>query len=148
MVEVRMRQHNIRALLTDPSEQIPRRMHTYTRRTANNARKNAPVDTGHMRASVRSEVTTRGLVITGRVWSPLEYAKYQEMGTGVYAGNGPIKGNPYLAFKPKKGGPARKGQKLSKKGLVVVTEVKGTPPTHWLSDALADAVPWPVRRNY
>lgn len=148
MVDVRLNHGNIRALITDPAEQIPRRMHTYTRRTANAARSNANVDTGHMRASVRSSVETRGLVVVGRVWSPLEYALYQEMGTGIYAGKGPIKGNPYLAFKPRKRGPARRGQKLGKSGLVVVTEVKGTPPTHWLSNALEESVPWPVHRNY
>lgn len=148
MVQVRLHHANIRQLITSPDEQIPRTMANYTRQTANKARNNAPVDTGQLRASVQTSVSVDGLRVVGRVWTPLAHGLWQEAGTGVYAGKGPIKSKrgKYLVFPAKKGGPPRRGSRGGKT-LVFATEVKGVPPTHWLSNALEDTVPWPIRRN-
>ncbi len=44
-------------------------------------KKNAPVDTGRLRASIVPEVVTQGQVLQGIVGSNVEYAPYQEFGT-------------------------------------------------------------------
>lgn len=146
-IHVRLHEGNIRQLITSPAEQIPRTIAAYTRRTANRARTNAPVDTGQLRASVQTSVTTDGLRVVGRVWTPLEHGLWQELGTGIYAGKGPIrpKRGQYLVFPAKRMGPPRRGGRGGK-ALVFAKEVKGTPPTHWLSNALDETVPWPIHR--
>ena len=45
------------------------------------ARKNAPVDRGPLRASITPEVVVRSNVIQGIVGSNVKYAPYQELGT-------------------------------------------------------------------
>lgn len=149
MVDVDMNHANIRALLTSPAGPVVRDVEKYTRTTANLAKAKAPTDNGALRASITSSVSIRGEKIVGRVSSPLDYARYQELGTGVYAGKGPIrpKKGKFLVFRPKKPGPQVRGGKGGKKGLVFATEVKGTPPTHFLEESLRAAVPWPVHRN-
>ena len=52
------------------------------------AKKGCPVDTGHLRASIMSEVEAGDLKITGRIGSNLEYAPYVHQGTGIYAEDG------------------------------------------------------------
>jgi hypothetical protein len=51
------------------------------------ARQKSPVDTTNLRNSISYQVKTN---TEGRVFSNVEYAIYQEMGTGVYAGKGYI----------------------------------------------------------
>jgi len=51
------------------------------------ARKEAPVDTGRLRASIGSEILrTAGSEIVGRVGSNIDYASYQEFGTRYQSG--------------------------------------------------------------
>lgn len=45
------------------------------------AKKNAPVDTGRLRASITPEVTTQGEIVKGVVGSNVKYAPYVELGT-------------------------------------------------------------------
>lgn len=45
------------------------------------AKKNAPVDTGRLRASITPEVTTTGETVQGVVGSNVKYAPYVELGT-------------------------------------------------------------------
>lgn len=53
----------------------------------------APVDTGALRDSIRSEVSDEGKTVVGYVGSDLEYAPFVEFGTGIAgagsAGAGP-----------------------------------------------------------
>ena len=49
------------------------------------ARIAAPVDTGRLRASIVPEVKVAADQVQGIVGSNVEYAPYQEFGTGVYA---------------------------------------------------------------
>lgn len=49
------------------------------------AKKEAPKDTGALRRSITSKVTTRTGEVTGVVFTPLEYAPYVEYGTGLGA---------------------------------------------------------------
>ena len=48
------------------------------------ARKNAPVDTGRLRASIVPEIRVRDKLIMGIVGSNVKYAPYQEMGTSAF----------------------------------------------------------------
>ena len=52
------------------------------------AKDKAPKDTGALRRSITSKVEVTGNSIEGIVFTPLEYAPYQEFGTGIYAENG------------------------------------------------------------
>ena len=48
----------------------------------------APKKTGALRRSIKSKVELTGNTIEGIVFTPLEYAPYQEYGTGLFAENG------------------------------------------------------------
>ena len=62
-----------------------------TQRVHRTARDLAPVDTGYLRGSIRFGVTKeRGTKVTGVVYTPVEYAPYQEFGTRYQ------KGTPFL----------------------------------------------------
>lgn len=52
------------------------------------AKKNAPKDTGALRRSITSEIEKDNNSIRGVVFSNLEYAPYIEYGTGLFASSG------------------------------------------------------------
>ena len=52
------------------------------------AKQKAPKDTGALRRSITSKVETTDGVVTGVVFTPLEYAPYVEFGTGLFAEEG------------------------------------------------------------
>lgn len=53
------------------------------------AKENAPKgDTGELRRSITSKVVNEGNDIVGVVYTPLEYAPYVELGTGLFAEEG------------------------------------------------------------
>lgn len=52
------------------------------------AKDKAPRKTGALRRSITSKVELTGNSIEGIVFTPLEYAPYQEFGTGLFAENG------------------------------------------------------------
>jgi HK97 gp10 family phage protein len=53
------------------------------------ARINAPVDTGRLRASIVPSVKALGKNVEGVVGSNVKYAPYQEFGTGTFVGKAP-----------------------------------------------------------
>ena len=59
------------------------------------AREKAPKDTGNLKGSIESKVERNGNVITGIVFTPVEYAPYQEFGTGLFAVNGDGRKTPW-----------------------------------------------------
>ena len=66
------------------------------------AKENAPIDKGLLRGSIHSQIQNEGLDTIGVVGTNLEYAPYQEFGTGIYGPSGqPItpKRSSVLAFK-------------------------------------------------
>jgi HK97 gp10 family phage protein len=88
------------------------------------AKKNAPVDTGVLRSSI----TETGVVgDTIRVISPVEYAKYQEFGTGVYAGGGMIypKSGRFLVWRDRRSGK-----------MIFARAVRGVPPKRFFGKAI------------
>lgn len=52
------------------------------------ARARAPKKTGALKGSIETEVETTSNEIVATIFSPLEYAPYQEYGTGLFAVNG------------------------------------------------------------
>lgn len=52
------------------------------------AKQKAPKDTGALRNSIQSEVKSDESKIAGVVFTPLEYAPYVELGTGLFAEEG------------------------------------------------------------
>ena len=77
------------------------------------AKKECPVDTGILRASINSSCKFEDGEIVGRIGSMLEYAPYVHQGTGIYAkdGNGRKTEWTYVASSGKyKGGHKTRGQ--------------------------------------
>lgn len=98
----------------------------------NNARRNAPVDTGTLRRSVTHTITGSGVGSVARVGSNLEYALWVETGTGVFGPKGkPIEPRTarYLRF------PANKGR-----GFIYARRVSGRRATPYLVPALRSLV--------
>ena len=52
------------------------------------AKKNAPVDMGTLRAAITHDVAFDSLSITGRILCNLDYAPFVHQGTGIYAKDG------------------------------------------------------------
>lgn len=74
------------------------------------AKKNCPVDMGTLRASVSHDVTMATDMITGSIFSNMDYAPYVEKGTGVYAKDGNGRKTPWnWGNKGSKKWPGRKG---------------------------------------
>ena len=59
------------------------------------AKQKAPKDTGALRRSITSKVEIVDGVVTGVVFTPLEYAPYVEFGTGLFAEEGGRKDVPW-----------------------------------------------------
>lgn len=59
------------------------------------AKQKAPKDTGALRRSITSVVEADDGVVTGIVFTPLEYAPYVEFGTGLFAEEGGRKDVPW-----------------------------------------------------
>lgn len=85
----------------------------------------APVDTGVLRGSITE---TSIIDNTIKVVSPIEYAKYQEFGTGIYAGKGYIypKRSRFLIWKDKSG------------KTIFAKRVKGVKPVRFFGRAIED----------
>lgn len=60
------------------------------------AKDKAPKDTGALRRSITSKVEVTGNSIEGIVFTPLEYAPYQEFGTGLFTENGNGRKTPWV----------------------------------------------------
>lgn len=60
------------------------------------AKDKAPKDTGALRRSITSKVEVTGNSIEGIVFTPLEYAPYQEYGTGLYSESGNGRKTPWV----------------------------------------------------
>lgn len=146
---ITLHQDEIDRLMRSEDGAVVQKIDRYTRRTETAAKRRAPVDNGKLRASITSQTDIQGKRIVGTIWTPVFYAIYQHEGTGVYAGNGPIKpkNGKFLVFKPKQGHPQGKGRKGGKGGLVFARQVKGVPPNPFLEDALKSVVPWKVRET-
>jgi len=93
----------------------------------------APADSGRLKGSIRVRRRVAGEKVIWNIGSPLNYARYPECGTGVYAGRGPIRPRraQYLVF-------WIDGRKI------VTKSVKGQPGQHFMIEALRTGQPYPV----
>lgn len=66
------------------------------------AKKNCPVETGTLKASINNNVDAEGAKIVGHVGTNLEYAAYVHQGTGIYAIDGNGRKTPWR-YKDKEG---------------------------------------------
>lgn len=76
-------------------------MYTALNILGNDAKRFAPVDTGRLRSSIKGDVSQISFPmkgVSGVVGSSIEYAGFQEEGTGTPAGNAPVKMPPIEAL--------------------------------------------------
>lgn len=74
-------------ILRSPNGPVGNRLFTAGIRVSNNAKRNAPVDTGRLRASIQvTRPEVRGNILTVRVGSNVNYAIFVEEGTQFMRG--------------------------------------------------------------
>ena len=83
-------------------KEIEREVEKGALKIADTAKMNCPVDTGHLRESIHSDVEWQGNTCIGIVGTNVEYAPYIEYGTGIYATNGNGRQTPWV-YKDAKG---------------------------------------------
>ncbi len=91
------------------------------------AKESAPIDQGILRGSIHSKITKLNGELVGIVGTNLEYAPYQEQGTGIYGPKGtPItpKRSRFLRFKTKSG------------QVVFARSVRGTRPKKFMAKGM------------
>ncbi|MFC8124439.1 HK97 gp10 family phage protein [Streptomyces sp. NPDC057302] len=140
MGEVRLNHAEINRLLYGSGGPVVREVTRVARLTQQNARALAPGDSGVLKASIKVTVFAQPgrQRVHARIGSTLDYAIYQEEGTGIYGPKGtPIrpKRGKYLRFKPK-----------GARGFVFAKSVRGSRAHHYLVTALRRSSPWPVRK--
>lgn len=133
MAQVNLQINNaaVRALLTDPQGDIADDLLRRGNNVASLAKKYAPVNTGHLRASISAKLVKFGGNLAVLVGTNVNYAMYQHEGTGIYGPHGtpivPVRSK-YLRFKPK-----------GSSTFVYAKEVRGSMPTFFLKRALPAA---------
>lgn len=111
--------------VTDAAGRAMLQMGTFIAEAA--AKEQAPIDDGLLRGSITSKVTKDGAELVGIVGTNLDYAPYQEYGTGIYGPKGaPItpKRGRFLRFKTKAG------------QVVFARSVRGTRPRKYMAKGL------------
>lgn len=111
-VRVRLNETNILLLGERTSERLAR---NGAERVKDRAQRNAPVRTGALRDSIGITKIREGLTTTYKIGSPLEYAQYQEDGTG------PVIARPGGVLVFEAGGVT-----------VFAKHTRGTPATHFM----------------
>lgn len=150
--QVVIRRDNTAALLRSPTGPVYRDVDRIARRTANAAKRMAPVRSGQLRASIGSITSVDPARVTGRVFISADYAMFVLRGTGIYGPTGRVitpKRARVLRFESGGAhGPLapRKGRKSLGAGAVVFARyVRGTPKNPFLIEAFRANCPYPVR---
>lgn len=143
---------NIDALLRSPAGPVYRHIDGIARRTANQAKREAPVREGTMRASISSSTSSTSSAVVGRVEVGVGYALYVLRGTGIYGPSGRVitpKRARVLRFTTSGGhGPLARGRRrpaAGRGGVVFARYVRGTPKNPFLIEAFKAVSPYPVR---
>lgn len=76
------------AKLNSIDEKLQSKMLKAAKFVEDEAREKAPKRTGNLKGSIESTVDRTGSEIVATVYTPVEYAPYQEYGTGLFAVNG------------------------------------------------------------
>lgn len=150
-VNVRINVHHavIAARLRDPSGVPARFVRARSAMCEAFSKQACPVDQGRLRQSITHRVTEGpGQKVTGTIYSPLKYARWQHEGTGIYGPTGtPIfpKRGQFLVFEVKRPfGPLRAGQRRPARGrrpIVFARSVRGVPGSPFLVHGLELAMP-------
>lgn len=149
---MRTNQSELNQLLFSPSGQVMSELRDVGNAVRNEAVRRVRRDTGASAASITVIQDVDHGVIRTRIGSSLHYFIYQELGTGIYGPKKrritPVQARA-LRFKPGRARAAlprgKRGTSPEKRGgWVFAASVKGTPPTHALTDALKIVSPWPV----
>lgn len=122
---------------------VHRYLRAKARETQRHARRLSPKRTGALRASIRAlEPVDAPRRVRISIVVGVRYGLYQELGTGVYAGRGPItaptsRGKLAYRFKPSNPALARDGKRIGRRGgFITVRSYKGTPAIHYMATAL------------
>ncbi len=87
---------NIDRVVNQENAYIKRQMKVAAINVQREAKRKTPVDTGRLRSSIRFSIVLRGYGAI--VFSDVDYAKYIEYGTGIYASNGRGRRTPWMYF--------------------------------------------------
>jgi hypothetical protein len=140
---VKLDQSALRALLDSPQGPVWSDIQRRTNRVLNQARRNAPVDEGRLRASLAMEMRSQDGSPVGRVGSNLDYALYVHEGTGIEAGRGyivPVRGRVLRwPAKNNSGAGARRYKGGATAAYVYAKRSRGVKARPFLRDALSAA---------
>ena len=136
-------QNALKALLDGPQGPVWMDIQKRSNRVLNQARRNAPVDEGRLRASLALEMRSQNGAPVGRVGSNLDYALYVHEGTGVEAGRGyivPVRARVLRwAGKNNSGTGARRYKAGATGNYVYAKRSRGVKARPFLRDALSAA---------
>lgn len=153
-IRIRVHEHEVDRLFSAVGPVWPEIEQTVNRGVAL-SRQFCPVDEGRLRQSIKGTVERRGNALVGTWGSDVPYALYRHEGTGIYGPRRtPIrpKRGEWLVFETKGTfGPLPRGAKTPARGsrpVVFARQVRGVPPSPFLTDALALLMPGvPVRKH-
>jgi hypothetical protein len=84
MATVRVNGTELRRALNSPQGPAVRALRRASAQVESEAKRRCPVDTGRLRASIHTELFTRGGDWIAKVGTNVHYGRYVEQGTGLY----------------------------------------------------------------
>lgn len=142
-MRIKLNKAGLDELLHSPTGPVFKEVTKRSRATSNLAKRRVGVDTGRLRSSIQYSVNSYFGKVVGIVGAHVQYARYHHDGTGIYGPTGkPItpKSGQFLVFTIK--GPSPGKGKRRPKTKIFTTEVEGSKANPFLTDALAEAVPY------
>lgn len=142
-MQVNLNRAGLDEVLRSPNGPVVKEVTARARSVSNLAKRKVGVDTGRLKGSIQYTVTIYFDRVVGTIGAQTQYARYHHDGTGIHGPTGkPItpKNGPFLVFTPKKQGRGR-----GKSPVVFATQVSGSKPNPFLTDALAEVVPYPIQ---
>jgi len=140
---VKIDQSALKALMASPQGPVWIDIQRRTNRVLNQARRNAPVDEGRLRASLAMEMRSASGNPVGRVGTNVEYALYVHEGTGIEAGKGyivPVRARVLRWAAKNNSGSGRRRYKAGATGnYVYAKRSRGVKARPFLRDALSAA---------
>lgn len=136
-MRVNLNQAGLDEILRSPTGPVVKEVTKRTRTTSNLAKRKVGVDTGRLKSAIQYTVNIQHDKVIGTVGAMVQYARYHHDGTGIHGPTGrPItpKNGPFLVFTPK-----------GAKQAVFAKQVSGAKANPFLTDALAEAVPYPIQ---
>jgi hypothetical protein len=143
MIDIRLNNAAIAAVLRSPSGEVAKHIQRLGNRVLNRAVSTCPSDTGKLRNSIKLEMRMGPDGPYAQIGSNEEYALWVHEGTGIYAGKGPITPKRYSLLRwpnvnnrYKQTGGNRRYSSGATAEYVYARSVKGMKGRPWLKDAL------------